>query len=51
MPHLTNNLLRRRCRDGFRKFTNYKYWYPYQTVLPAALKNEVSKKGDPRGSM
>lgn len=49
MPHLSNSVLARRCKDGFTKFTNYKYWYPYQTVLPAALKNEVSRKGDPRG--
>jgi len=33
-----------------RKFTNYKYWYPYQTLLPPELKNEVSRKREPRGS-
>lgn len=49
MPHLSNSVFARRCKDGLTKFTNYRYRYPYQLVLPPALKNEVSKKGDDRG--
>ena len=50
MPHLTDRVFARRCKDGLKKFTNYRYQYPYQMVLPPVLKNEVSKKGDERGS-
>ena len=51
MPHLSNSVLARRCKDGLKKFTNYRYHYPYKQILPPVLKNEVSRKGDSRGSM
>jgi len=38
----------RNVRDPMKKFTNYKYLYPYKQMLPAALNDSVSGKGEKR---
>ena len=50
MPHISSSLLARRCKNGLTKFTNYRPVYPYQVLLPPALKDEVSRKGGERSS-